>query len=86
MMDVSVPLNGKEAAVNDETIIPALVSLLNDVDSEVKANAAGALMTITITTKGCKIPYNHLSEISFLVIALMKDRIDKPKYYFYNCC
>ena len=52
MMDVTVPLAGKNAACNDPDIIPALVKLLRDADTDVKARAAGALMTITITTKG----------------------------------
>lgn len=51
-MDVSVPLSGKEAACKDETIIPLLVHLLSDIEDEVKTNAAGALMTIAITTQG----------------------------------
>nr|CAB3265808.1 ARM37 radial spoke protein [Phallusia mammillata] len=52
LMDVSVPLAGKEAACKDERIVPLLVSLLADIEDEVKTNAAGALMTISITTQG----------------------------------
>lgn len=52
MMDVTVPLAGKVAACEDENIIPALVKSLSDANTDVKARAAGALMTITITTQG----------------------------------
>lgn len=33
-------------------VIPILVDLLSDVDEEVQANAAGALMHATVTTEG----------------------------------
>lgn len=52
MMDVTVPLSGKVAACEDGEIISALVKLLNDLSCDVQAHAAGALMTITITTDG----------------------------------
>uniref|UniRef100_H2Y5I1 Condensin complex subunit 1 C-terminal domain-containing protein n=1 Tax=Ciona savignyi TaxID=51511 RepID=H2Y5I1_CIOSA len=52
LMDVSVPLAGKDAACDDSAIVPSLVRLLADVDDSVKSSAAGALMTIAITTKG----------------------------------
>ena len=40
----SVPLQGKDDAVSEETV-PYLVKLLKDDNHEVRANAAGALMT-----------------------------------------
>ncbi|XP_067945309.1 radial spoke head 14 homolog [Watersipora subatra] len=51
IMDLSVPLAGKNKAVEVGTV-PHLVKLLEDEDVTVRANAAGALMMITITTKG----------------------------------
>lgn len=51
-MDVTVPLAGKNAACSDPDIIPSLVKLLTDANTDVAARAAGALMTITITTQG----------------------------------
>jgi len=39
-----VPLDGKNKAVEVKTV-PALVKLLKDPESDVRANAAGALMT-----------------------------------------
>ncbi|XP_022796648.1 radial spoke head 14 homolog [Stylophora pistillata] len=51
VMDLSFPLDGKDKAV-DVGAIPELVSLLEDANSDVRAQAAGAIMTITITTKG----------------------------------
>ena len=59
LMDVSVPFSGKEAACDDVEIVPLLVRLLSDPDYDVKANAAGALMTIAITTKGSKVENNE---------------------------
>lgn len=38
--------------VFQEEVFPDLVSLLNDDDPEVRANAAGALMNSVITTQG----------------------------------
>ena len=51
-MDVTVPLEGKKEACRNKDVVPLLVLLLRDVNDEVKANAAGALMTIAITTEG----------------------------------
>ncbi|ESP02559.1 hypothetical protein LOTGIDRAFT_224792 [Lottia gigantea] len=52
IMDLSVPLAGKDKAV-EEGSVPVLVDLLVKDDSpDVIANSAGAIMTITITTKG----------------------------------
>ena len=51
-MDVTVPLKGKDAACDDPDIIPLLVALLGEVNEFVKANAAGALMSIAVTTRG----------------------------------
>ncbi|CAH1787094.1 unnamed protein product [Owenia fusiformis] len=51
IMDLSVPLAGKDFAVNVGTV-EKLIGLLQDSDPVVRANAAGGLMTITITTKG----------------------------------
>ncbi|XP_046331630.1 radial spoke head 14 homolog [Haliotis rufescens] len=51
IMDLSVPLDGKNKAVEVESVA-ALVEMLKDATPDVRANAAGALMTITITTKG----------------------------------
>ena len=52
MMDVTVPLEGKKEACKIQEVVPLLVFLLKDLNDEVKANAAGALMTIAITTEG----------------------------------
>ena len=49
-MDLSVPLAGKNKAV-DVRALPALVTLLQDKATDVRAKAAGAIMTITITTQ-----------------------------------
>lgn len=46
-----MPLEGKESVCKAE-VIPVLVQLLDDSDAEVRANVAGALMFITITTQG----------------------------------
>ncbi|KAG8597108.1 hypothetical protein GDO81_002165, partial [Engystomops pustulosus] len=51
LMEICVPLEGKESVCKAE-VIPLLVQLLDDSDPEVRANAAGALMYITITTPG----------------------------------
>ncbi|KAE8634535.1 hypothetical protein XENTR_v10002341 [Xenopus tropicalis] len=51
LMDICVPLEGKETVCQEE-VVPLLVHLLQDSDNEVRANAAGALMNITITTQG----------------------------------
>jgi len=51
IMDLSIPLAGKNKAVEVDTV-PKIVKLLDDENVFVRANAAGALMMITITTKG----------------------------------
>ncbi|XP_043572029.1 radial spoke head 14 homolog [Chiloscyllium plagiosum] len=51
LIDISVPLEGKNK-VCEEKVIPILVELLSDPESEVRASAAGALMFATITTQG----------------------------------
>ncbi|KAM4051517.1 radial spoke head 14 homolog [Anomaloglossus baeobatrachus] len=51
LMEICVPLEGKESVCKAE-VIPLLVHLLDDSDTEVRANVAGALMYITITTQG----------------------------------
>lgn len=51
IMDLSVPLAGKDKAVECGSVA-ALISLLTDQSPDVRANAAGAIMTITITTSG----------------------------------
>lgn len=51
VMDLSVPLAGKDKAV-EVKCVPLLVDLLKDDNPDVRGNAAGALMIITITTKG----------------------------------
>ena len=50
IMDLSVPLAGKNKAV-EVRALPALVTLLQDKATDVRAKAAGAIMTITITTQ-----------------------------------
>lgn len=47
----SIPLEGKNQ-VWQHDIIPILVHLLKDKEEEVQASAAGALMYVTVTTKG----------------------------------
>nr|XP_058896146.1 radial spoke head 14 homolog isoform X1 [Kogia breviceps] len=47
----SIPLEGKNQ-VWQHNVIPILVHLLKDKEEEVQANAAGALMYVTVTTKG----------------------------------
>ncbi|XP_059162008.1 radial spoke head 14 homolog [Physella acuta] len=51
IMDLSVPLAGKDRAVACGAL-QLLKDMLKDPTPEVRANAAGAIMTITITTKG----------------------------------
>eukprot|EP00794_Sanderia_malayensis_P016651 gene16651-18341_t len=51
IMDLSFPLDGKDAACDVGTV-PILCMLLEDKSTEVRASAAGALMAISITTKG----------------------------------
>ncbi|KAK3774330.1 hypothetical protein RRG08_056377 [Elysia crispata] len=51
IMDLSVPLAGKDRAVACGSL-QLLKDMLTDSTKEVRANAAGAIMTITITTKG----------------------------------
>lgn len=51
IMDLSFPLEGKDAAC-DVNAVPLLSELLEDEAATVKANAAGALMAISITTRG----------------------------------
>ena len=52
LMDVAVPLQGKDAACDDPEIMPLLVEMLSQFNEHVKCFAAGALMTIAITTRG----------------------------------
>lgn len=52
MMDVTVPLDGKKEACKSPDVVPLLALLLRDADNDVRANAAGALMMIAITTEG----------------------------------
>lgn len=51
LMDISVPLEGKNKLCEEE-VIPILVTLLGDPSPEVAASAAGALMSATVTTPG----------------------------------
>ncbi|XP_070532781.1 radial spoke head 14 homolog [Ptychodera flava] len=51
IMDLSVPLDGKNRACEVDAL-SALVTLLKDDDADVRCKAAGAIMTITITTQG----------------------------------
>ncbi|XP_067861621.1 radial spoke head 14 homolog [Heptranchias perlo] len=51
VMDISVPLEGKNK-VCEEEVIPILVELLSDPEPDVRAKAAGALMFATITKQG----------------------------------
>ncbi|ETE70450.1 Rhabdoid tumor deletion region protein 1, partial [Ophiophagus hannah] len=50
LMAISIPLEGKNM-VFKENVFPDLVNLLEDDDSEVRANAAGALMNSAVTTQ-----------------------------------
>ncbi|KAM4827751.1 radial spoke head 14 homolog isoform 1-T2 [Thomomys bottae] len=51
LMAISIPLEGKKQVWMFD-VIPILVHLLQDVNMEVKANCAGALMYATVTTEG----------------------------------
>uniref|UniRef100_A0A8C5LRT9 Radial spoke head 14 homolog n=1 Tax=Leptobrachium leishanense TaxID=445787 RepID=A0A8C5LRT9_9ANUR len=51
IMQICVPLAGKDRVCQEE-VVPLLIQLLEDSDGDVKANAAGSLMNITITTRG----------------------------------
>lgn len=51
IMDLSVPLAGKDKAV-EVKCIPRLVQLLADENPDVRGSAIAAIMIITITTKG----------------------------------
>ncbi|XP_058888838.1 radial spoke head 14 homolog isoform X2 [Acipenser ruthenus] len=51
LMDISMPLEGKNKLCEEE-VIPILVNLLGDPSPEVAASAAGALMSATVTTPG----------------------------------
>ncbi|XP_074660858.1 radial spoke head 14 homolog [Tubulanus polymorphus] len=51
IMDLSVPLAGKNKAVEVKAL-PSLVGLLTDSEASVRASSAGAIATITITTDG----------------------------------
>lgn len=73
IMDLSVPLDGKNKAVEVKSV-PELVTLLKDKDADVRANAAGALMMITITTKGKYTAINEGKAIQPLV-----DLVDDSK-------
>lgn len=56
----SIPLEGKKQVWKNQ-VIPILVTLLSDMDEEVKANAAGALMHATVTTEGeARVPCGFL--------------------------
>ncbi|KAL5007337.1 hypothetical protein ScPMuIL_016143 [Solemya velum] len=71
IMDLSVPLNGKNKAVEVQTV-PELVCLLKDSNPDVRANVSGALMTITITTKG------KYTAIGANAIPSLVDLVDDP--------
>ncbi|CAG2239140.1 Radial spoke head 14 homolog [Mytilus edulis] len=73
IMNLSVPLDGKNKAVEVKSV-PELVKLLKDKDADVRANAAGALMMITITTKGKYTAINEGKAIQPLV-----DLVDDEK-------
>ncbi|XP_051008456.1 radial spoke head 14 homolog [Acomys russatus] len=51
LIAISIPLEGKNQ-VWQHGVIPILVGLLSDLEEEVQANAAGALMHATVTTEG----------------------------------
>lgn len=51
IMDLSVPLSGKEKA-HETACMKRLVELMSDEDADVRANCAGAIMFIAVTTKG----------------------------------
>lgn len=77
IMDLSVPLDGKNKAV-DVKSVQALVKLLSDPVPDVRANAAGAVMTITITTKGKYTAINDAMAIDPLV-KLVDDDISEVR-------
>ncbi|KAG9487387.1 hypothetical protein GDO78_007309, partial [Eleutherodactylus coqui] len=79
LMEICVPLEGKESVCRAE-VIPLLVQLLDDGDAEVRANVAGALMYITITTQG-KYAALHSGVIPKL-LTLVKDSQSKIRL---NC-
>ncbi|XP_077149918.1 radial spoke head 14 homolog isoform X1 [Ranitomeya variabilis] len=79
LMEICVPLEGKESVCKAE-VIPLLVQLLDDSDAEVRANVAGALMYITITTQG-KYAALHSGAIPKL-LALIEDNDSKVRL---NC-
>ncbi|XP_075687855.1 radial spoke head 14 homolog [Rhinoderma darwinii] len=79
LMEICVPLEGKESVCKAE-VIPLLVQLLDDSDAEVRANVAGALMYITITTQG-KYAALH-SGATPKLLALVKDSHSKVRL---NC-
>jgi len=57
IMDVCVPLKGKQEAVKHQLLVKTLVDLLDDENDEVQTAAAGAIMNISITTEG---KYAHI--------------------------
>ncbi|CAL1527660.1 unnamed protein product [Lymnaea stagnalis] len=69
IMDLSVPLAGKDRAVACGAL-QLLKDMLKDPTTEVKANAAGAIMTITITTRG------KYTAIHALTIPSLVDLVD----------
>ncbi|XP_078410774.1 radial spoke head 14 homolog [Cetorhinus maximus] len=76
LMNISVPLEGKNK-VCDEEVIPILVELLSDSESEVRAAAAGALMFATITTQG---KYEALkADIIPSLLILVNDPVNKVR-------
>jgi len=52
LMDVCVPLQGKQEAVKHTYLVPTTVKLLEDKCEEVHTAAAGIIMTVAITTEG----------------------------------
>ncbi|XP_040272363.1 radial spoke head 14 homolog [Bufo bufo] len=79
LMEICVPLEGKESVCKAE-VIPLLVQLLEDGDAEVRANVAGALMYVAITTQGKYATLN--SGASPKLLALLKDSNSKVRL---NC-
>merc|ERR1719295_1877342 len=71
-MDLSVPLAGKDRAVQCGAL-PLLRDMLSDETMEVRANAAGAIMTITITTKG---KYTALHAVSIPPLVKLVDDVN----------
>lgn len=72
IMDLSVPLAGKDRAVQCGAL-PLLRDMLTDKTMEVRANAAGAIMTITITTKG---KYTALHAVSIPPLVELVDDVN----------